>query len=343
MRAGELVDARVRRFAAWIVLAASLLSAAVGRADTRSDELVVRLSPDGPVFSLAEAIATVERQYQGQPHVRILVEPGLYQDNTAILELSSPSIRSYTIVAENGAAVFDGSGTVLRTRDFTWLALRGQHGQATNVTIKGLTIRNYRQAILLYGSKHNYERWNGFNTISSNKFERIGLFIDLPIKSYSAIMLINSRNNLISDNTFTDVKNYNYCRGMHSIYLRTYSSWNMIRDNVFNIGCGDPIKFRDSSNYNLVIGNRFESQAGPGLVVDSYCVSKEGACRTVECPSFGNVVENSIVDSAGDGEIVPHLTRTVGPSSLSHCPTPDAVRLQDVGSTAGAPASQAGP
>ncbi len=161
----------------------------------------------------------------------------------------------------------------------------------TNIAIEGLEIRNYLSAIWFHGDRiRQDDRWTGNNVIRNNRFVSIGSR-DPSGNTYSAsaIGLGNSRSNLIEGNEFRDIVSTKRCTELHSIYMANGSPGNIIRNNLFNGGCGDTISARDNSNDNVIEGNTFRRQQTRAIMREEYCSrTRKSTCTkpTLECPSW---------------------------------------------------------
>ncbi|MBZ9647038.1 right-handed parallel beta-helix repeat-containing protein [Sphingobium sp. 3R8] len=313
-----------------MMLSVVFLGSTTAVAASSPQSLTIRVAPGSAISTLAAGIAEFRRRYRGEAEVRIAVAPGVYRNETVVLDPFAPSIRQIVIAGSGKTpdqTIFDGSMVAPSSLPKSWLSIKAQYGRPSNVIIENITVRNYRQAIIFYGSKQNAAKWNGGNIVRNMSFRNIGVFGNNPGKSFSAIILVNSRNNIISNNYFFNIENVNSCRGMHSIYLRSMSSNNRIENNIFEKGCGDQIKFRDASNNNIVSDNTFINQSGFALAVDSYCVKGREGCATTECPSKGNSVLRSRVKSTDPTLAAPSTVRTVGPAAQQHCEASFSPRL----------------
>jgi Right handed beta helix region len=216
--------------------------------------------------------------------------------------------------------VFDGGG-----EGGAWFSLRSEVGKATRISIMGLRITRYATAISLNGSRDSTGAFNSGNVIEGNVFETIGQIANPKgPKSTAAIRLINSRENEIRKNRFSNIKNIEGCSALHSIYMAHYSSKNIIEGNTFENVCGQTIKVRDQSNNNIVRNNIFKEQATTTTFQEAFCnkdergdeCTKEGG----ECPSVGNVYESNTVSTKGSSKKLTAIRVQEGdvPSS---CPT----------------------
>ena len=83
------------------------------------------------------------------------------------------------------------------------------------------------------------------------------------IDGFGAILLTDSSNNIISNNTFDHVENTGSTIGqIHGIYDTHFSSNNTITSNKFETISAEAIKVRDRSNFNVVEHNTFIATGG---------------------------------------------------------------------------------
>lgn len=191
-----------------------------------------------------------------------------------------------------GRPVFDGrhNGQVANNL----VTLNAQDGRATNVSFLYLQIQGYLlHGIVLFGDRDDLSKgWNGGNRVYGCYFTEIGNLVNEGNYGYGAIDLVNSRGNEIRNNHFVDVANRpGWAANMHGVYLAHGSSENVIRSNKFKRISGDPIRVRDGSNSNQVIGNAFEETGSHGYISDWWCdKSQNPNCskESGECPSWRN-------------------------------------------------------
>ena len=291
---------------------------------------VIDLSPTGDdtnkgtepaqaLRTLSAAINAYEARCVDGP-ITIRLAPGDYGAERAAIKSIRCPLR---IVSLNGVARFDGGGAG------TWLAVATPGGQPADLTVKGLSIENFQSAISINGNRNDADQWISGVKVLGNRFRRIGSFgADQP-PATAAIRLVNARQTLIKGNDFEEIRNVKHCDGMHAVYLAHHSTDNIVRDNTFSGGCGETIKVRDASNNNRIENNRFFDQTGSALLLDSFCDSVSGADCTKarpECPSWGNVFKNNVVDEAR----VVSRKRVTGARKLlngvaSTCPMPRAL------------------
>jgi hypothetical protein len=288
------------------------------------------LAPDKALATLGQALkvygTTCDRQA-----IEIQVAAGSYSNERNTLKRVPCPLR---ITGENGSRPrFSGGG------NGTWLNLSAPGAGNVDVTIKGLEISDYQTAISVNGNRNSPDAWIGGVRILDNRFSHIGSFREDQSPSTAAVRFVNTRSSVIEGNEFETIRNFKSCGGLHSIYMASMSSNNLIKGNRFIDGCGDAIKVRDASNGNRVIDNQFERQEGNALFLDSYCdKNARGDCTKPEgeCPSWDNVFEDNTVRgprAASNKKIV--NTRKIE-STLPNCPPPPAgrSRMQERGTRA---------
>jgi hypothetical protein len=258
-------------------------------------EFHLRVGPTGEFPSLSSAIEHLVAQKRGPVDARINVDPGVYSGESIVLR-PPDTLRSLSIAGEK--AVFDGIAN-----QATFLRLIGIVGRPTRISISGITIRRYKTAILLYGSREERARWNSDNVIRGIAFEDIGArAADSP--STAVIGLFNSRRNTIEGNTFVRVYNTTGCGAMHALYLAHFSSENSIKRNWVEQPCGDPVRLRDASDNNVAENNGFANAAHHAYFTEWFCDRRRQAnCTKLsgECPPLGNVFrQDGMTARSGD-------------------------------------------
>jgi len=101
------------------------------------------------------------------------------------------------------------------------------------------------------------------------------------------------------------------CSLLHAIYLAHNSTDNIIDGNSFDSGCGDAIRFRDSSHRNIVKNNIFRDFWDKSAISDWYCDGKTRVDCTKyngECPSLNNVVDTNQFVARRFGNVPQTLT-----------------------------------
>lgn len=183
---------------------------------------------------------------------------------------------------------------------------------ATNVTIEGLTIKNYLNAISLGTAFRcedcSYEEVTGTsnNKILNNTFLQIGNSFSTKYQhAFSAIGLNNSSNNAIEGNRFYKIENdkpnekgINSRTLIHAVYLAHRSSRNIIKNNYVAYCSGDPFRIRNGSNNNLLENNYAYRSGYVGFAASWYNNSSYydniNDCHVKEKPSEGNFLRNNI-------------------------------------------------
>ena len=289
---------RYRRLLLIGMLAASACGAVAVHA--AGEPLALYVSPKGddgadgkseakPLGTLGKALRAYESSCSSRS-TRITLAAGSYGKERLRLRSVPCALE---IGSSGGYAQFDGGG------DGTWFTLATPGAKQIELTIRGIEVVNYQTAISINGNRNDPDGWIGGVRILQNRFRRIGSFRDGQQPSTAAVRLVNARGVLIEGNLFETIRNVKQCGGLHSVYIAHYSSDNKIVGNTFVDGCGETVKVRDSSNNNLVEGNRFSRQEGSALLLDSYCDASAGADCTKaesECPSWNNVFRENTIE-----------------------------------------------
>lgn len=299
---------RLRFFASALLLISTLASAQVASAGEIHLALKGNDSNDGgsedkPVATLATAVQrAAARSAKTGEDMSIVVAPGIYRKQSLVLNDQimrgklTISGRS-TEAADYPAFYGDGSGT--------WLRYDGAAGRATGLTIRNLRIVDYGTAITLNGNRDNPDTgYNKGTVISNNVFARIGSASGRG-KSTAAVRLVNSRENVITNNFFRKIRNYpvTSCPGLHAIYVAHTSSNNKIDNNNFEDFCGSAVKIRDRSNDNEINDNSFTTGDLAAGIEEWFCdLSKNAECskKTGECPSTGNIANGNTFEGIAD-------------------------------------------
>ncbi|GEM_PF-1862834 len=346
---------RRRRLGPALFLACLAVAAGCSTGERREGEpratapsRIIHVSPRGddrnpgtatrPVASLARAHEILEEEKpRADVVVKVRSDAGSYLNQSVLWMYCVPG-RSVTIEADppGANAIFEADDDAPRRPFFTLSAARGE---PTRVTLRNLTVRKYcGRAVLFLGDAEIRGNWNGSNAIEGCVFEDIGN-ARLPAKpiAYSAIGLVNSRNNTISNCRFTRIMNHTVAnfpqpdrgrddpsRGIgddHArlsrlgagsnpnipivgVYLAHYSDSNRIVGCEFSRVKGDPIRIRDDSNHTVIEGNTFELAGWNAVVSTWYCGASRGECYKElepERPSFGTVFRNNAVEGNWKG------------------------------------------
>jgi hypothetical protein len=256
-------------------------------------------SAESAIATLARAHDLVAAALAKPPQdVTIRVAPGTYTGQTVVWRATSPDVSIVITGPDNPAtpAIFDGN-----KQGTTFFALAPRTGAPTNLTLSNLTITDYRTAVTFAGSSSGNERWSSNNRLLNNRFLANGGTAVVPMgRSTAIVRLVNSRQNMIAGNVFDGMKGKD-CKLLHAIYLAHGSSRNVITDNEFLNGCGDPIRVRDRSNQNLIYDNRFDRVGNKAAYTEWYCTSRT-RCRRDECPPAGNEFFNNSLGTNFDGK-----------------------------------------
>lgn len=289
-----------------LALLAALLVLLGTLACDESGPFVVYMSPDGDDSrtgaSLGEAVATLQRAHdliaagipQRNRRAMVRIAPGLYRDQEVAWRFTMPghTITLRPLVASE-RPVFDASNLYeTRPEDDlpVWLDMRNVRlpGTATNLVVEGMDIRHYFIAINFQGDRSDpNDGWVSHNIVRDNLFTDIGRGVGEQF-GYKVIGLVNAGFNRIEGNTFSTVWDDVSCDHLHAIYLAHHAQNNVITGNVFEEGCGDPIRLRDDSSGNLIFDNTFVDIGRAAFATDWLCeddiAAKESArIALVEC------------------------------------------------------------
>lgn len=309
-------------------------AAAFGDADT----VYIYLSPlgddnnpgsrDRPAATLVRIQQLLkQRALDADIIVKVRSDAGVYLNQSVLWTYYRPG-RSITIESDpprvNACFVAGNDPPV-----GPFFALSAMRGEPTNIILRRLTVRNYvSRAVLFLGDREIRDNWNGGNAIEDCVFEGIGN-ARLPMQPivYSAVGLVNSRNNRIVNCSFLDIRNHTLAnfpqapRGaahhpvpriekeerklsaigsgsnpnipIVCIYLAHYSDSNAIEACSFERVKGDAIRIRDDSNGNVIAGNRFELVGWNAIVSMWQCDSPRLNCMKELVPekvSTGNAI-----------------------------------------------------
>lgn len=311
-------------------VALGILFAVQRSAASQSDELTIYvaahalssgtgLSTTSPVASLAAAQDAARAAHRGQKSIRIEIAPGTYTGQHVSWTWRPDAASTLTIegMALDSPPVFDGGNASINWAGFNMSPL-----PTSNITIRNVSIRNYRTA-MVFAPGEDTPQTSGGELIENNRFEHIGQFKLDGKPAYSVIGFVGISNSVVRKNLFSDIANVGGCGGLHVVYLAHHSSNNRIENNRLENVCGDAFKVRDGSNNNLIVNNTFVGQRG-AFVVDSYCdPAVVSGCQTQECPSFGNVVRENTGEPVGGVTKIKIVHR----SEIPGCPKPGTDRI----------------
>ena len=256
-----------------LLLFLSISSAFYSENSKALDEIQIHIAPDDiqgtPSYrTMQQAIDySYEATSQSVSSVKFLIHEGTYNKQAAVLRPKQGVHYEFTSASDGDPLPnFDGG-----LEQLTWLKVLSAHGAGSSVYIYKLKIRNYITAISIEGDREDPTKYNAHNKIFKMQFDNIGqTSLGLP-PSTAVVRLVNSRNNEIFDNEFTDIKNIESCGLLHSVYLAHHSSDNLIKGNNFTNLCGSPIRVRDDSNNNNALHNKFNNIRNDKLMDQWFC------------------------------------------------------------------------
>lgn len=255
--------------------------------------------------TVEKPVKTLERVHEilvatkPQSDVHVMVAAGTYRGQVIRWTYTNPDYEIVIRRTESGGASagprprFDGCLSEVDCPGGTWFRLGHSDGERTNIRFQYLEITNYATAISFDGNRDSTTTFNSHNSIYGCMFIRIGNISD-PSRiaaSTAAVRLVNSDYNVIENNHFIDSRNTPADARFHAIYVAHLSSNNTIERNRFAQTSGDPVRFRDFSNDNIVRENRFEKAGVAAGYTDWYCdhdVRDDCTKATQECPSWNN-------------------------------------------------------
>lgn len=224
------------------------------------------LSPVNSVRTLARANSLLY-QYLKNNHqdAIVYIKSGVYKGQYVNWTFTMPENKIRIIGDSRGRPIFDGNpNTGPQAGVQTFFSIKKNEGQYTNVWIENLKIKNYMRGFL-FGSVRTQRgldqrrMYNGKNRIVDCEFYRIGnKWVNSDKFAVAAISLMNSDYNLIKGNLFHYVENVgsaDYKRALHAVYAAHGSDRNTIQNNMVRYVSGHPFKFRDRSNYNVMVDN----------------------------------------------------------------------------------------
>jgi hypothetical protein len=205
-------------------------------------------------------------------------------------------------------------------------------GGNTGLRFYYLAIEDYTQGISFNGqaghSWHNNSFYikpsNGVNDndVSGMTFYQIGDLYAPGWTGYGTVLLTDSSDDDIANNTFDEIKNTGIHDELHGLYITHFSSYNSVDNNLFEYTNGEAVKVRDRSNYNTVDSNRFIEAGGVSAYLDDFCnaacVSTASPKKYRECASYGNRFEyNAIYDGLPISDLIPPGEHYAGGSGCS--------------------------
>ena len=246
----------------------------------------------------------------------IIVRGGEYRGQTVFWSHTAPDARVHIRAADGETPIFDGRlPGATKSRQAALFHLEPPSStEKTNLTLEGLTIRNYIQ---------NGIHWRGdCGRIFNNKVEHIGDAIgdcrppvetdgkwivnqpsakcdaadpacctkaegDCWCLGFSPIDVQGGSHNLIEHNDITDAVNLTKPKEIHGIYLaedgnKVRSNYNLVENNYVHNCTGTGSKVREGSNLNFFSNNYWERVA-------YFCLQDVGHRKSYQNALSGNV------------------------------------------------------
>jgi hypothetical protein len=283
-------------------------------------------SPDRAVRSLTAAQRVIAAARPGTD-VEVRIQQGTYVASPMQWTTYVPghTIAFLPIDYELGAGssgtggrpIFRGDG-----RNGFWLRSSQQPADA-RISFYYLQVEGYSAGAISFdggaapGIQQVTARPGNGNSVYGMVFRRLGSKHVRSGVGYGAIDLINSRNNVIQNNSFEYLENLGGSTDenlVHGVYLSHHSSGNLIRDNRFYQISGDPIRTRDASNGNKVFGNSF-TKTGAGAYFSDWFSTGDHAKKSstlAECASHSNEFYDNTLNSGYRGHIDALRTSPLG-------------------------------
>tara|TARA_B110000285_G_C15132357_1_gene624511 strand:- start:940 stop:1977 length:1038 start_codon:yes stop_codon:yes gene_type:complete len=269
-----------------------------------------------PIKSLSKAQQVLILN-QPKSDIQINILPGVYLNQSITWSFNNGFCIKFTALHHTDSIpIFDGNG-----KGF-WFRYTGNTGKPSNLIFNRIKIRNYKQGIAINGNREILRGWNGSNFFHNMIFEKIGsLYSSDKSPAYSALGLVNSRNNFIDNCFFINIENEELNDAdilMHSIYFAHNSSDNVVTNSFFINNSGDPVRFRDNSNNNVITKCVFINSGSHALASEWYCssetTSKPCTKNSIELVSKNNIfVSNKFGTGYNQANI--DLIRTFGSSN----------------------------
>ncbi|MFE0838835.1 right-handed parallel beta-helix repeat-containing protein [Achromobacter insolitus] len=275
------------------------------------------LRADAPVATIGRVQEVVAKSAQGHDEVRVQFAAGVYRGQGVEWQ-TFPGIWTRFVPEKEGAkVVFDGQGGKHSVffKASPGIPSRTSAPVSMKLDFTGLTIQNYCEGLSFQSWADSVRRPGGRDVVVMHTtFNNIGSKFDpvrraqLPRGSCTAALRLQGVGyGKIENNVFRNIINVmqkdtalkRYGPGhLHAIYISNISQKNIISSNRFDNFSGDPVRIRDSSDGNLVVGNVFgaaveEKGAGTVHAISQwYCNKNVPAClqrndARMECPSEG--------------------------------------------------------
>lgn len=302
-----------------------------------TDPTTIYLSPTGSDtesgLTPATAIKTLERaeqvinDLQLDTDVEIRIKQGLYVGGRTNWNTFIPGHTisfmpidyqyGMSVTEFAGRPVFRGNGT----GDWWLVALlpTNHPGGDTGLRFYYLQVDYYQNGLMIHGrytTNANGVRVpstlgaNG-NTVYGMNFFKLGSkYGGLVPFGVAAVDLVNSSDNLIRNNHFTELENTARAdwSHLHAVYLAHGSSHNEIINNKMKTVSGSGIDIRNGSNFTDITGNTFDHVGINASLQDWFC---DGQCvidgNPQECASVGTEFHGNILGVGYNGLTIPSV------------------------------------
>lgn len=134
------------------------------------------------------------------------------------------------------------------------------------------------------------------NVFREMHFSRLGNAHAGEYYGFGAIDLVNSSDNKVLGNIFSEIENSHHERYIHGVYVAHHSSNNLIQENKFFRISGDAIRTRNSSNNNYISQNTF-ALTGSYAYSEWFCDEPATCSGKLECASRNNVFHDNVLVS----------------------------------------------
>lgn len=219
-------------------------------------------SSEQPFASLQRAHNEIASKGAQDYHVH--VHGGTYLGQYVLWDTFYPGHRVLIEAVEDETPVFNGEGKLYRL-------FRNVGSGSGNITIRGLTITRYANIGISLGTDCNRIENNVFTKIGSKYGECEGGYIigtQEVCRGYSGISVFGAHANRITGNVMSYLENVDPYLGLiHAVYFDG-GGCNYVGQNAVSHVMGDPVKFRDGANDNLVESNRIEHSGRRSFVLD---------------------------------------------------------------------------
>lgn len=278
-------------------------------------------SAQHPLATLMGAQARLRALYPAtrplDRHVQIRIAPGTYAGQEVRWEFLSsghsiafmPSgfavgMNFDRVRALGGRPIFDGREACERKsagQACKFFRIDQPKGSGpTRLRFYYLDIRNYATTgISLQNSG------DGLNLVFGCRFANIGTYPSAYHKllhGMAALGLSDSDHNVVRNNHFVNLRNQSgQERFLHAVYMNVTSDDNRVENNATFRVCGDPIKVRQFSNRNQVVGNTLRCSGAKAFFLDYPEDFPADSGREDECASWENQFKGNRLDCGYDG------------------------------------------